>query len=58
MYAFALGREVGIDLEPIRPDFTADEIAGRYFSTQELKELTALSPDLRPEGFILCWTSK
>ena len=58
MYAFALGREVGIDLEPIRPDFTGDDIAGRYFSHQELKELRALSPDLRPEGFFLCWTRK
>ena len=58
VYAFALGREVGIDLEPIRPDFAADDIAGRYFSTRELNELRALPPELRPEGFFLCWTRK
>ena len=58
VYAFALGREVGIDLEPIRPDFVSDDIAGRYFSTQELNELRALSPESGLEGFFLCWTSK
>jgi 4'-phosphopantetheinyl transferase len=58
VYAFALGREVGIDLELIQPDFAGDDIAGRYFSTRELNELRALPPELRPEGFFLCWTRK
>jgi 4'-phosphopantetheinyl transferase len=58
VYAFALGREVGIDLESIRPDFAGDDIAGRYFSTRELNELRALPSELRPEGFFLCWTRK
>jgi hypothetical protein len=42
VYAFALGREVGIDLEPIRPDFVGDDIAGRYFSKQELNAFLSL----------------
>ena len=56
--AFARGREVGIDLEPIRAAFPGEEIAARYFSVQELAELRALPPAERSEGFSLCWTRK
>jgi 4'-phosphopantetheinyl transferase len=58
LYAFSRGREVGVDLELIRPEFATEEIANRYFSTQEVKELQALPQDLQPEGFFLCWTRK
>jgi 4'-phosphopantetheinyl transferase len=56
--AFARNREIGIDLEPIRPEFAGEEIAKRYFSARELAELIALPAELRPEGFSLCWTRK
>jgi 4'-phosphopantetheinyl transferase len=58
VFAFTLGREVGIDVELIRPEFTGDEIAERYFSPREVAELRALPQDLRPEGFFNCWTRK
>jgi len=58
VYAFALGREVGVDVELIRPEFTGEDIAERYFSSRELTELRALSQDLRAEGFFNCWTRK
>jgi 4'-phosphopantetheinyl transferase len=58
VYAFSRDREVGIDVEMIRPDFAGDEIAERYFSGMELTELRALPPELRAEGFFLCWTRK
>ena len=58
VYAFALGREVGVDVELIRPEFTGNDIAERYFSSRELAELRALSQDLRAEGFFNCWTRK
>lgn len=51
-------REVGIDVELIRPEFAGEEIARRYFSAREIEELGRLSADLRPEGFFLCWTRK
>lgn len=56
--AFARSREIGIDLEPICPEFAGEEIAERYFSTRELAELRALPAARRPEGFFLCWTRK
>jgi 4'-phosphopantetheinyl transferase len=58
LYAFAMHREMGIDLEKLRPDFAAAEIAERFFSAHEQEELRALPPGLRTEGFFLCWTRK
>jgi 4'-phosphopantetheinyl transferase len=58
LLAFALGRNLGIDVEFIRPEFPADEIAERFFSPKEVMELRALPPSLRAEGFYLCWTRK
>lgn len=58
VYALTLEREVGVDLEPIRPDFATHDIAERFFSVEEVAELQALPQALRPEGFFLCWTRK
>jgi len=58
VYAFSMGREVGVDLEPIRPDFATQDIAKRFFAPAEVEELQSLPPELRAEGFFLCWTRK
>lgn len=58
VYVFTLGREVGVDVELIRPEFTGDDIAERHFSPRELAELRSLPQDLRAEGFFNCWTRK
>jgi 4'-phosphopantetheinyl transferase len=58
LFAFALGRHVGVDIELIRPDFAGQKIAERYFSPQEVAELRGLPPALQDEGFFLCWTRK
>jgi 4'-phosphopantetheinyl transferase len=58
VYAFSWGRELGIDVEQFRPDIARAEIARRYFSMREIAELNALPPELRTEGFFLCWTRK
>ena len=51
-------REIGIDVERMRPEFAGEEIAKRYFSANEIAELTRLPAELRTEGFFLCWTRK
>ncbi len=53
-----LKREIGIDVELIRPDFASEEIAKRYFSPKEINGLNALPAERRTEGFFLCWTRK
>jgi 4'-phosphopantetheinyl transferase len=58
LFAFAVGRKVGVDVEFLRPDFGGDEIAKRFFSPQEVEELRILPARLRLEGFFLCWTRK
>jgi 4'-phosphopantetheinyl transferase len=58
LLAFGLGRNLGIDVEFIRHEFPADEIAQRYFSPKEVMELRTLPPSLQAEGFYLCWTRK
>jgi 4'-phosphopantetheinyl transferase len=58
VYGFARHRELGIDLEPIRPEFSGEAIAERHFSPQELEEWHRLTPGLRAEAFFLCWTRK
>jgi 4'-phosphopantetheinyl transferase len=58
VYAFSLDRELGVDVEQIRPEFAGDDIAVRYFSKRELAELRSLPQSLRAEGFFNCWTRK
>ncbi len=58
LFAFAARGSVGVDVEKIRPGVSNIEIAERYFSPQEVKELQALAPALRNEAFFLCWTRK
>ncbi|HWG58375.1 MAG TPA: 4'-phosphopantetheinyl transferase superfamily protein [Candidatus Acidoferrales bacterium] len=58
LLAFSREGDIGVDVELIRPEFSGDEIAERYFSARELQELRSLPPELRVEGFFLCWTRK
>ena len=58
LFAFCLEYEVGIDIEKIKPEVAFEGIESHYFSPSERAELEALSRDLRPEGFFLCWARK
>jgi 4'-phosphopantetheinyl transferase len=58
LYAFTLIGEVGVDVEFIRPEFTGDDIARRYFSLSELTSLSRLPDDVRHRGFFNCWARK
>src|SRR6267142_2484587 len=58
IFAFALGREVGIDLEFIRDDLADEKIAERFFSQSEIETLTKLPLELRKRAFFDCWTRK
>ena len=58
VFAFATGREVGIDVEAVRVMDDADDIAARFFSRAENDAYRALDPGDRPLGFFNCWTRK
>jgi 4'-phosphopantetheinyl transferase len=58
VYAFALGHEVGIDVEEIRDIPDADGIVGLVFSQREREMYDALDAPDKPRGFFNCWTRK
>jgi len=58
VYAFALDRDIGVDVEAVRELPDADEIAARCFSLRENEAYLALSARERPLGFFNCWTRK
>jgi 4'-phosphopantetheinyl transferase len=58
VYAFARERNIGIDVEQIRPDFVSEDIARRYFSTREVNDLLSLPAAERTTAFFRCWTRK
>jgi 4'-phosphopantetheinyl transferase len=58
LYAFTRTYEIGIDVEWIRREIEAEQIAERFFSPQEVAALHALPKEQRCYAFFLCWTRK
>ena len=58
LYAISHEREVGVDVEHMRPDFPALEVAARFFSPAEVQALSALDAAGRAEVFFAWWTAK
>lgn len=56
LFAFARDREVGVDIEYVRPVAEAEQIAGRYFSAQARDALRDLPPHRMYEQFFIYWT--
>lgn len=58
LYAVALNRSVGIDIEFIRPMSDAEQIAKSFFSPREYDLLCSLSPEQKDRAFFKGWTCK
>lgn len=58
LIAVSRGREVGVDVEFMRPDFATEEVARHFFSQVEVAELAQVAPGLRTNAFFNCWTRK
>jgi 4'-phosphopantetheinyl transferase len=58
LYAIAHSREVGIDIEMLRPIGDAMAIAVQFFSPLERHMLQALPLEEQPAAFLRCWTRK
>jgi 4'-phosphopantetheinyl transferase len=58
VYAFARGREIGVDVEEVRVISNADAVVAQMFSPREIGVYFALAPRDRPLGFFQCWTRK
>jgi len=58
LLAFAREREIGVDVEQIRPALDARQLAERFFSVHERRSLESLSGDALYAAFFRCWTRK
>jgi len=58
LIAVTLDREIGIDVERVRPLGDVDAIVERFFSEREKMEFRLVSPDVKHEAFYACWTRK
>ena len=58
LYAFANAREVGVDIEAVRPMADWEDIARRFFVPQEVTDILSWPKDLQQEAFFKCWTRK
>jgi 4'-phosphopantetheinyl transferase len=58
LIALSRGRALGVDIERMRMDAATDEIAARFFSANECRDLATVAPDMRCAAFFACWTRK
>jgi 4'-phosphopantetheinyl transferase len=58
LFAFTRTRELGVDLEQIRPIDEAEQIAERFFSAQENSVFRRLDRSVLEVAFFNCWTRK
>jgi 4'-phosphopantetheinyl transferase len=58
LIALSRRRTLGVDIERMRMDVATEEIATRFFSVNECRDLATVAPDLRCAAFFACWTRK
>jgi 4'-phosphopantetheinyl transferase len=58
LIALSRGRALGVDIERMRMDVAAKEIAARFFSADECRALATVAPAARCAAFFDCWTRK
>jgi 4'-phosphopantetheinyl transferase len=58
LYALTIRREIGVDLERLKPMPDGIDIAKRFFSAPENEIFAALAEEVRDLAFFNCWTRK
>lgn len=58
LYAFCVGRQVGVDLEAIRPVPDMREVSRTVFAARERRDLQAVCEVQRTHAFFRAWTRK
>ena len=58
LLAVAFGREIGVDVEYMRPDFELESIAQRFFSAAERESFDTIVVAQKCLAFFNCWTRK
>lgn len=58
LIAVARAREVGIDLEKVRPERNVTSLANRFLSLEEQRAIERAAPEARPERFVQMWVAR
>lgn len=58
LYAVALGREVGVDVEQLKDEMDCGGVAEQFFSPSEVAALRSLPTEGQKRAFFDCWTRK
>ena len=58
LIAVTLGREIGVDVERVRPISELDSIVESYFTSRERDTLRTMEDTARRDAFYRCWTRK
>ncbi len=58
LYGVAREREIGVDIENIKPRENAQQIVERYFSDDEKSQFSNLPDYMKKRAFFNCWTRK
>lgn len=58
LIAVTLGREIGVDVERVRPISELDSIVESYFTSRERDTLRTMENTARRDAFYRCWTRK
>lgn len=58
LIAIARDREVGVDIEFMRPGFVTDDVVNHFFSAAEVAAFKAIAPAYKTKSFFDCWTRK
>jgi len=58
LYAITRSRQIGVDLEYVRPMPDIEQIAASFFSARENAVLHSLPKNQKSEAFYNCWTRK
>lgn len=58
LVGFVLGREIGVDIEYLKPMPDCEQIAERFFSESERMVLRGIPAECKEETFFNCWTRK
>ncbi len=58
VYGFTKNRNIGVDVEYLRDMPDAENLAKRFFSTNEYQAIASLQPPERQKAFFKIWTAK
>ena len=58
LIAIVRDREVGVDIEFMRPNFVTDDVVKHFFSCAEVEAFATISPAFKTQAFFNCWTRK